>query len=266
MDSANGTAPQSDNYFRDLAILDWLGELGATETIGETGINRYDLPETAPTLKTSAPAVTRPAIKENTKSIPNSEAIAAACTDIEMLQKTLFEFEDCPLKKGARSTVFADGNPGAQVMVIGDTPDRDEDRSGRPFSGQTGNLLDRMLAAIDLSRHAETGDAAFYATCLSPWRTPQGRDLSDVEIKLLRPFVLRHIALANPRFLILMGSQPTKNLLGFDKAISHTRGQWGQVAGIPALAMFSPANLLRNPLHKRAAWADLLALKARLKG
>ncbi len=257
---------QSDNYFRDIAILDWLGELGATEAIAETGINRYDLPDIAPYAKKPASVIAKPAQPAKSETGPASESLAAACTDIEMLQQAVQAFDGCVLKKGARNTVFSGGNPAARVMIIGDTPDRDEDRSGRPFSGQAGDLFDKMFAAIGLSRQAETSPNAIYTTCLSPWRIPRNRDLTDDETRLLRPFLIRHIALAKPEFLVVTGSQPSKVLLGFEKGIKHTRGRWGDVSGIPALATFSPANLLRNPLNKRAAWSDLLALDARLKG
>ncbi len=266
MESAQESAAQSDNYFRDLAILDWLGELGATEAISEAGINRYDLPEITRQTKKPAQTSAKPAPQDISDTLPDTRNLAASCADIEMLYQTVLAYDGCALKKGARNTVFSDGNPAARVMIIGDTPDRDEDRSGSPYSGQAGGLLDKMFAAIGLSRQAKTGKDAFYTTCLSPWRVPQSRDLTDGEIQLLRPFLIRHIALAKPEFLVVMGSQPSKVLLGFEKSIRHTRGQWAQVAGIPAIAMFSPANLLRNPLNKRAAWADLLALGARLKG
>lgn len=266
MESAQESAAQSDNYFRDLAILDWLGELGATEAIGETGINRYDLPDIALHAQKPAAKTAKPVQQNKPESGPSSKALAASCADIEMLQQAIQAFDGCALKKGARNTVFSNGNPAARVMIIADTPDRDEDRSGHPFSGQAGDLFDKMFAAIGLSRQAETSHNAIYTTSLSPWRIPRNRDLTDDEIQLLSPFVIRHITLAKPEFLVVMGSQPSKVLLGFEKSIKHTRGQWGQVADIPALAMFSPANLLRNPLNKRAAWADLLALSARLKG
>ncbi len=262
MEIAQDQTAQSDHYFRDLAILDWLVELGATEAISETGINRYDLPET---VKQADKPVAPSALKKSVMSLPDTEQLAALCTDIEMLRKTVVEFDGCSLKKGARNTVFSDGNPAARVMVIGDTPDPDEDRNGTVFAGKAGNLLDKMFTAIGLSRQAETGENAIYMTCISPWRTPQNRDLSTDEIALLKPFLIRHVLLAKPEFIVVMGSQPAKILLGFEKSITHHRGQWGQLAGISTLAMFSPANLLRNPLNKRAAWADLLALDTRLK-
>ena len=153
---------------------------------------------------------------------------------------------------------------GARVMVVGEAPGRDEDLEGRPFVGQAGQLLDRMLAAIGLAREATDREAAVYITNVLPWRPPQNRDPDAGEIAMMRPFLERHIALARPDVLILMGNHACDALLQ-RKGILRLRGQWAEAVGMPAMPMTHPAYLLRNPAAKREAWADLLAVQARLR-
>jgi len=174
------------------------------------------------------------------------------------LQAALAAFEGCDLKKGARNTVFADGVAGARVMLVGEAPGRDEDQQGKPFVGRAGQLLDRMLAAIGLSR-AES----VYITNVMPWRPPQNRDPLPDEIAVMKPFLERHVELAAPEILVIMGNVSCAALLG-KRGITRLRGQWVEVLDRPALPMFHPAFLLRNPQSKREAWADLLAIRARL--
>jgi uracil-DNA glycosylase len=170
-------------------------------------------------------------------------------------------FEHCELKRGARNMVFSDGTPGARVMIVGEAPGRDEDREGRPFVGRAGQLLDKMLAAIDMGRSHET--APVYITNVLPWRPPQNRDPKPDEIAMMKPFLARHIALAKPEVLVIVGNWSAQALLG-KRGITRLRGQWTEAQGLPALPMFHPAYLLRSPEFKREAWADLLELKAKL--
>jgi DNA polymerase len=173
-------------------------------------------------------------------------------------------FEHCELKRGAKSLVFADGLPGARVMVVGEAPGRDEDIEGRPFVGRAGQLLDRMFAAIGLSRTAADPAQALYITNVMVWRPPQNREPTPDEVAMLLPFLQRHIALADPRVIVVMGNTPLSALLRA-KGITRLRGQWAEALGKPVLPMLHPAYLLRNPAAKREAWADLLCLKARLR-
>ena len=143
-------------------------------------------------------------------------------------------------------------------MLVGEAPGRDEDREGRPFVGRAGQLLDRMLAAIGLSR-----EDSVYITNVLPWRPPQNRDPKPEEIAMMKPFLAKHIALVDPEVLVIMGNISCQALLG-KRGITRLRGNWEDALGKPALPMFHPAYLLRNPAAKREAWADLLALKARL--
>ncbi|HSG57371.1 MAG TPA: uracil-DNA glycosylase, partial [Paracoccaceae bacterium] len=174
-------------------------------------------------------------------------------------------YEGCELKRGARNLVFADGTPAARVMIIGEAPGREEDREGRPFVGPAGQLLDRMLAAIGMARDAEDTAQAVYITNVLPWRPPQNREPTPDEIAMLLPFVRRHVELAQPEILLVMGNSACDAVLG-QRGITRLRGQWAEVWGLPVLPMLHPAYLLRTPAAKREAWADLLALQARLRG
>lgn len=173
-------------------------------------------------------------------------------------------FEHCDLKRGARNLVFGDGNPQARVLVLGEAPGREEDIEGRPFVGPAGQLLDRMFATIGLARQSPDPAAALYITNVLPWRPPQNRDPSPEEIETMRPFVERHIALIDPEVIVLMGNTPLLAILR-QKGILRLRGTWAQALGKPILPMTHPAYLLRNPADKREAWADLLALQAKLR-
>ncbi|MEM6304624.1 MAG: uracil-DNA glycosylase [Pseudomonadota bacterium] len=247
------------------ALLVWQMELGATEAIGDAPVNRYEVPEAAPKpAKRAAPVPTPAALAfSDIDPVAIAEAAAAQAQTLKELRAQMAAFEHCELKRGARSLVFSDGTPGARVMLVGEAPGRDEDREGRPFVGAAGQLLDKMLAAIDMGR--ARSDAPVYITNVLPWRPPQNRDPKPHEIAMMRPFLLRHIALAKPEILVLAGNWSAQTLLG-KRGITRLRGTWTQAAGLPALPMLHPAYLLRNPEAKRDAWADLLSLQARLRG
>ena len=248
------------------ALLEWQVELGATEAIADAPVNRYEVPE-----KLAKPAVTQVVERATPRSVETVDAVAEArrlaqgAQDLDGLRAAMDRFEHCELKRGARNLVFADGNATARVMIIGEAPGRDEDREGRPFVGRAGQLLDKMLAAIDLSRSAETADDAVYITNVLPWRPPQNRDPKPEEIAMLLPFVERHVALVQPQVIVLMGNISCQAGLG-KRGITRLRGNWTEAYGTPCLPMFHPAYLLRSPHAKREAWADLLELKARLRG
>lgn len=251
------------------ALLDWQRELGADEPIGDTPVNRYDLAQAAPRPAAARPTAPAPAVADPPAADPPSadpvaeaRAAAAAATDLDGLRAALDAYPHCELRRGARSLVFADGDPSAAVMIVGEAPGREEDIQGRPFVGRAGQLLDRMLAAIGMGR-ADPG-APVYITNILPWRPPQNREPTPAEIAMLLPFVERHIALADPRLIVLMGNTPCAALLG-RRGITRMRGTWEVVEDRPALPMFHPAYLLRNPHAKREAWADLLSLQARLR-
>jgi DNA polymerase len=175
-------------------------------------------------------------------------------------------FEGCALKQGARSLVFADGDPRARVMVIGEAPGREEDREGLPFVGRSGQLLDRMLGAIGLSRRAEDPAFGAYITNVLPWRPPQNRDPAGDEAAKMLPFLHRHIELAGPELLLLLGSPAARAVLATELGVTRLRGRWHEWRGVPVLVTFHPAAVLRDAGRKREVWADLLMLKLRMAG
>jgi DNA polymerase len=256
---------ESQDFHTLKALLEWQVELGATEAIGDAPVDRYALPEKLDVGRkmpaATAAAAPAPSPVAEADPVAEAESAAAGADTLDALRGVLGAFEHCPLKRGARNLVFSDGVPGAPVMIVGEAPGREEDRAGRPFVGRAGQLLDRMLAAIDMGRADDA--APVYITNVLPWRPPQNRDPSPEEIAMMRPFLLRHIALAEPQVLVVMGNISAQALLG-KRGITRLRGQWTQAAARPALPMFHPAYLLRNPAAKREAWADLLALKAQV--
>ena len=242
----------------DLAALAWQIELGADEAIGEVPVNRFEVVEApAPVAK---PVVTA-AVEREADTESDAAALARGARTLAELRAAMAGFEGCALKKGAKNLVFSDGNPAARVMIVGEAPGREEDMAGLPFVGRSGQLLDRMLAAIGLSRAAEDPGAAVYITNVLPWRPPQNRDPSTDEVAAMVPFLRRHIEIKAPEVLVTMGNSATKTLLETTTGIMRMRGQWTEWRGIPVLPMLHPAALLRNPAQKRQAWADLLALR-----
>ena len=246
-----------------LAALAWQVDLGVTEFSLDTPVDRYALPEkleTAP--KPKAPAIVHhEAPKIDTAQA--AEAAANACTDLAGLRAALGTFDHCELKKGARNLVFADGNPNAHLMVVGDAPNREEDLEGRPLLGPAGQLLDKMLAAIGHSRNHEDPAKAADITKAVPWRLPHNTDPTESDIAMLRPFLQRHIALIKPRVIIAFGNTACTALLG-QTGITRLRGTWATSAGIAVMPMVHPTALLKNHAAKRDAWADLLAVQAKL--
>lgn len=245
-----------------LAALAWQVDLGADEAILEAPLDRYA--EAAKVPRPVAAPGAAPVAAPAGQSDPVPQNLAAAVGDLVQLRAAVADFDGCGLKRGARNLVFADGNPKARVMIIGEAPGREEDAQGRPFVGRSGQLLNLMFQAIGLSRGAGDPAQALYITNMLPWRPPQNRDPSGDELAMMMPFLKRHIALAAPEVLVTMGNASTKSLLETSVGITRLRGQWQTFQGLPLLPMFHPAALLRDPLKKRQAWADLLALKARL--
>lgn len=250
------------DYWSAKALLEWQVELGATEALCEAPIDRYSLQPSAPQKTASGKSRTPEPTVEKPKPVDPvavARKAAQAASSLPALKEAIAGFEHCDLKRGARNLVFSDGQAGANVMVIGEAPGRDEDLQGKPFVGRAGQMLDRMLAAIGLSRSENV-----YITNVLPWRPPQNRDPQAEEIAMMMPFLERHVALAQPDILVLMGNISCQAVLG-KRGITRLRGNWDQAWGKPVLPMFHPAFLLRQPHQKRQAWADLLELKARLK-
>ena len=267
-------------------------EAGADEAIAESPIDRYAqtraparpasaaaptpaspprAAETAPSRRVEIPPP--PPVPQPPATAPlmssrqageTARSLAAGCATVNALAEAVAAFDGCDLKLTANRTVFADGNPGAKLMVVGEAPGADEDRLGLPFVGQAGKLLDRMLAAIGLDR------TSVYITNILYWRPPGNRNPTSAEIAACLPFLERHIALVRPHVLVLAGSISAKAVLATNEGITKLRGRWfsyeppGMGRPIATRAIFHPAYLLRTPAAKREAWRDLVEIKKRL--
>ena len=255
------------------ALLVWYLEAGVDEAIGETAVDRFaasvapsppERPKPASSLARPRGIPRQPAPPAPAASQEEAIRTAAACRSLTDLRAALEAFDGCSLKHMAMNTVFADGVAGAPVMLVGEAPGADEDRQGKPFVGAAGRLLDRMLAAIDLDRRKNA-----YISNILPWRPPGNRKPTPVETALCLPFIRRHIELARPRILVLLGGTAASTLLETTRGITRLRGRWMRFEtpeiSLPCLPMFHPAYLLRTPQAKAAAWQDLLALAARLE-
>ncbi|MDG2191563.1 MAG: uracil-DNA glycosylase [Paracoccaceae bacterium] len=249
------------------ALLEWQVDLGATEAIQEQPVDRFALdpaPVKAPKIM---PSVAKPPAAPQVPAI-DSVAIARGLAEqsqtLEELAAAIGGFELCDLRKGARNLVFGEGQTGCDVMIIGDVPGREDDLHGKPFLGPSGQLLDKMLGAIGLSRPSAATPSNVYLAPFLPWRPPQSRRPSPAEIAMMAPFMRRHIVLAAPKTLVLMGGIACDALLGKSN-LTDLRGQWFEFEGIPLLPMLSPGYLLRMPSAKKSAWKDLLTLKKRLE-
>ena len=265
------------------ALLAFYVEAGVSDALCDAPVDRYALdeattpaagaphadrqPAPAPVAATPKPAPLRPPSPaalplDDARAAEGARDVASACNTLDELRAALERFEGCPLRYTAKTLVFADGNPQARLMLVGEAPGRDEDLQGLPFVGRAGQLLDRMLAAIGLDR------TSVYIVNTLPWRPPGNRTPTPAEHAVCMPFVERHIELVAPEMLLLLGGVSAKQLLRTDTGITRLRGKWStyNVAGrdIPALPTLHPAYLLRQPAQKRLAWRDLQSLKARL--
>jgi DNA polymerase len=252
------------SYFAALDALKWQVELGADEAIGDVPVDRFAVAEKLPERSVVPAVVPVMTAAQNTDAVALAAAMAAAADSLDDLREAMGAFDLCDLKKGAKNLVFSDGNPVARVMIVGEAPGRNEDLQGKPFVGEAGLLLDRMLAAIGLDRRSPDAESAVYITNVLPWRPPENRDPSPDEIAMFTPFLARHIELAAPDVLLVVGNISCQALLG-QRGITKLRGTWTSALGKPALPMFHPAYLLRNPASKRESWHDLLTLQARLR-
>jgi DNA polymerase len=264
-----------------IAALAWQAAMGADEALQPAPLDRTARHGAAPLPADPAlgrPGAAAPASRAGSeRAAPGSaaprplapspqaaEALAAAASTLDELREAMRAFDGSPLRETATNLVFCDGVPGAPLMLVGEAPGGDEDRQGKPFVGVSGQLLDRMLASVGVSR----GENAYLSNIL-PWRPPGNRTPTDAEVAMFLPFIRRHIALAQPRILLLLGGTAAKALLGGSEGITRLRGKWKQVIAapgqvIPALPTLHPAYLLRNPQAKREAWADLLTLRRRM--
>ncbi len=281
------------------ALLAFYQEAGVDALVGETPVNRLaGDPRSDSSAARGAPAARKPEARAEPRIDPRVEgsaqpgrtlfardlgstgrtavapppspdaAVMAAreaarsAASLTELRAILDRFEGCALRATATQLVFADGNPQARVMFVGEAPGRDEDIEGRPFVGRSGRLLDRMMAAIGLDR------GAAYIANIVPWRPPGNRTPTPQESAICLPFILRQIELADPDILVCLGNPSTQTLLNTKDGILKTRGRWSPfhtgTREIRAIATLRPAYLLRQPLQKRLAWRDFLAIKQAL--
>jgi len=281
-----------------LAALRWQVEAGADEAIADEPIDRFATSKAARPEPAAPQAIPRanPGVAEAPRAVPqpdaprasaailqaptfsatpgaqsgealqSASALAAGANSLDELRAALAAFDGCALKKTATNLVFADGNPAARVMFIGEAPGADEDRQGLPFVGVSGQLLDRMIGHIGLTR-AESA----YITNVLFWRPPGNRTPTPGEIGACLPFVERHIELIDPAIIVLVGGIAAKTMLARSEGITRLRGQWHTYETprmshpVPIIATFHPAYLLRSPGQKREAWRDLLAIQAKME-
>ena len=259
-------------------LLAFYLEAGVDCALGEEPVNRLAEPETMPAAPEAAappapPARAMPAplplIRGEPPPAPDAASASAreaarTAPTLEALRALLQTFDGCALRKTATQLVFADGNPQARVMFVGEAPGRDEDIEGLPFVGRSGKLLDRMIAAIGLDR------SSAYIANVIPWRPPGNRTPTPQETQICLPFIRRQIELVNPDMLVTLGNPSTQALLGTREGIMRSRGKWLDydtgTRVVRALPTFHPAYLLRSPSYKRMSWQDLRAIAKVLAG
>lgn len=253
------------------SLLEWYLDTGVDSTCDtECALAQSVQTKSVPTLN-ATPAKKqeiRPAVSILSQTTPeackNARQIAENAQTLDELRSMVEKFEGCALKFNAKSTVFGAGNPKAEVMIIGEAPGADEDRLGLPFVGRSGQLLEKMLKAINLKRED------VYITNILPWRPPGNRTPTDGEVAVCLPFLRRQIDLIEPKILLLLGGSAANAVLDNAEPISRLRGHWLEYkptlkSKIPALASFHPAYLLRNAAQKAKSWSDFLRICKKLK-
>jgi DNA polymerase len=255
-------------------ILLFYRDAGCDAALDDTPVNRLVTGATVPVRPEPGPPARAtsvdaraevPTARNQQVTLPDASQVANArelaqnSATLDALREALAGFDGCNLKFTAKNLVFADGNPEARVMLIGEAPGRDDDLDGKLFSGQVGQLLDRMLAAIGLDR------TTVHIANAVPWRPPGDRTPTDIEAEICRPFIERQIELASPELVIALGPLPSRLIGGVSEGILKARGKWvshetKSGKRIRVLPTLHPAYLLRNPGHKRLVWRDLLSL------
>lgn len=265
-----------------LAALQWHLDVGADHLMADQPVELRD----PAAQMTMTPAPTAPAQTQDAAPVPGlmsqkqsewvaqAVAMAAQADSLDALRQAIHDFDGLTFKKSAKNNVFAEGNAGSNIMVIGDAPGTEEDRQGQPFQGPEGVLLTRMFEAIGLQRGQD-----YYLTQMVNWRPPGNRSPSDAELQMALPFIERHIALVKPKILVLIGNITAKTMLNTGTGLTRLRGKWHdyrfnhpqlcmdalmQEAGIATAPLYHPAFLIRAPLQKAKAWSDLLMIKDKM--
>lgn len=286
------TAISSNARFDLRELLAFYADAGVDEPLSDEPVDRFGPvaarvvtrdassagPDSSPKIaqRQNAPKAAPPAVAASRAAPPQNMAVpdqaqaalarelAGNARTLDQLRDAMAGFEGCNLRFTAKNLVFADGNPEAELMLVGEAPGRDEDIQGLPFVGRSGQLLDRMLAAIGRDR-----DTAYIANVI-PWRPPGNRTPTPHETEICRPFIERQIELVNPKVLVNLGGPSAKTLLNTTEGILRLRGNWREHVtasgvAIPAMPTLHPAYLLRTPAHKRLAWRDFLEVKMKLR-
>ena len=253
--------PQNLDFASAESLLAFWRDAGVDACFGDAPVDRTHV-EPPPAVKAvaRATAAVTPVV-DASDAVAEARRLAAGADTLEALGQAIAMFEGCPLRGlGARQSVFARGNPEAEVMVIGEGPGAEEDERGQPFVGKAGKLLDRMLAEAGLEGRVFITNTVF-------WRPPGNRTPTPAEQATCAPFVERAFALLKPKAVLLVGAAASKAVLGVDEGILKLRGQWREwrlaegAISAPALPTLHPAFLLRTPSAKAQAWKDMLSLK-----
>ncbi len=246
--------------------LAWLRlqlEWGADEALADHPLDRRVTVPAAPTVALPVPPAA-PAGHAVARAQVRATALAAAAGSPQALRAALASFDGCPLRTTATNLVFSDGTGRSGLVLVADVPGAAEDRAGLPFAGTAAAFLDRMFTSAGLDR------AAGLSTSLLPWRPPGGRPPTEPEVQVCLPFLQRHLALLQPRFVLLVGGLAARTLL--PGVARRPRSGWQQMTlpgvanPLPTLLFAGLAHLQATPAAKRDAWADLLRLRRAMEG
>jgi len=254
------------NHADMVSVLEWYRAAGVDLAVGEEPVDRF---AQRPTVRAALPGMTTPAVQERAPDVlplggdpGEARSLAATAQTLDELQTILGAYDGCGLKLRATQLVFADGNPEAEIMLIGEAPGAEEDRQGKPFVGKSGQLLDRMLAAIGLDR------TKVYIANTVPWRPPGNRTPTPEEMALCLPFLHRQVELVAPKVVLTLGGPAMQTVFSSTSGIIKMRGKWSSLTignhPVDALPTLHPAYLLRNPAAKQQAWKDMLSLRLKL--
>ncbi|WDR06520.1 uracil-DNA glycosylase [Devosia rhodophyticola] len=256
------------NHAEMVSVLEWYRDAGVDLAVLDEPVDRFAQATAAssrrpalPPTEASAPAPA-PIVTSMAADPAEARTLAASAQTLEQLAELLGAYEGCGLKQRATQLVFADGNPEAEIMLIGEAPGAEEDRQGKPFVGKSGQLLDLMLAAIGLDR------TRVYIANTVPWRPPGNRAPTPEELTLCLPFLVRQVELVAPKVIVTLGGPAMQSVFGVTTGILKMRGKWDTISlgahSAEAMPTLHPAYLLRSPAAKHQAWRDMLALRLKL--
>jgi len=253
-------------YYVDIGIDELIDESPRDYFVTPQELQKAQSPQIPVEHKEKPKPATQPKIVNLSLAgiITQAKELADAATNLDQLKAAVLQFEGCAIKRTAQNTVFSDGNPASSLMLIGEAPGEEEDRQGIPFCGASGQLLDKMLAAIAYNR------SNCYITDSIFWRPPGNRQPTSEEITICKPFLEKHIALIDPELIVLVGGVAAKSLLGVNESISRLRGKNYTYKTpysdkqYPVAIIYHPSYLLRSPINKKATWQDLLEIRKKL--